>query len=937
MRTEQAEPENAEGPGWLARTLAWWVAVVCRWPRLFLAGSLLLAAVSIAFAWANLKYQTQRDDLLSPHKDFFKRWQQYVREFGEDDDMVVVVKSAQEAQGDMQPRMKKALDDLAGHIAARPDRFTRLFYRVDLQHLRNRALLFLPFEQIRQIQDNLQDMNLLLDPPVLRGFDPLFSWKSVTLQMLVLEAQRRLTGVRSEDAASDARVLRQLDAVCRAAADALERPGSYRSPWQDILPRFPEDQARLDQPQYFFSKQGNLAFLLVRPVRQLSFTGTQQSVNALRKLIGDLKASYTDLQIGLTGLPVLEDDEMAASERDSQRAAWLALAGVAILYLVFYRRWRYPVFTVATLLVGNGWAMGWTTLTVGHLNILSAAFAVMLIGMGDYGVLWVTRYGQERKEGADLQTAMANTAGSVGPGILVAGITTALAFFATMLADFKAIVELGWIAGCGVLLCALACFIVLPAMLALWDGRRRKHGQPRKPRVIRFEEVKNDRREWLPGLMRRPGLVLGGSAAIFAVFAILALGVHYDHNLLHMQARGLESVRWEKTLIRNTAGASWHALSYTSTPEEALALKARFEKLSAVSQVVEVASLVPRDQDRKLEQLRDIQHRLKHLPPKGLRIGHLLPRPAELCRALDRLLEGIDQASFEPQRQLLGSLKTRARALRDKLAAADPDKAGRFLQDFEERMTTDLAADLHRLREVSHAEPITIADLPESLRGRYIGKNGQWLVCVFAKNSLWDFAPLESFIAQVQTVDPEATGKPFTTLEGLRAMKESFLWAALYAAIAMFLVLLLDFRSLKCTLVALGPVIMGLCMTFGAMYVCGIPLNPANMIALPLILGVGMDNGVHVLHDYRSRPPGAYSLTHATGRGILVAGLTTILGFGTLMISSHRGIASLGLALSLGVSCCMLCSLVTLPALLRLLSGRAARVTQHAKPMRRAA
>lgn len=933
MRTEQAERENADGAGWLASALAWWVAVVCRRPRLFLGGSLLLVALSIAFAWAHLKYQTQRDDLLSPHKDFYKRWQQYVREFGEDDDMVVVV------QGDRQARMKKALDELAGRIAADPNHFNRLFYRVDLRHLRNRALLFLPFEQIRQIQDNLQDMNLLLDPPVLRGFDPLFSWKSVTLQMLVLEAQRRLTGVRSEDPTSDARVLRQLDAVCRAAADALDRPGSYHSPWQDILPRFPEDQARLDEPQYFFSKQGNLAFLLARPVREHSFTGTQHSVNALRKLIDDLKASYPDLQIGLTGLPVLEDDEMAASERDSQRAAWLALAGVAILYLVFYRRWRYPVFTVATLLVGTAWAMGWTTLTVGHLNILSAAFAVMLIGMGDYGVLWVTRYGQERKDGADLATAMGNTARSVGPSILVAGVTTALAFFATMLADFKAIVELGWIAGCGVLLCALACFIVLPAMLALWDGRRSKSGRPRQLRILAFEEIKNDRREWLPGLMRRPRLVLAGSAVALVAFSILALRTRYDHNLLHMQARGLDSVRWEKKLIRNTAGASWHALSHTTTPEEALALKARFEKLPVVSQVVEVASLVPRDQDRKLEQLRDIQLRLKHLPPKGQRISHLVPRPAELCRALERLLDSLEHVHVDAQRALLASLKTRARTLRDKLAAADQNKAGCVLQDFEERMTTDLAADLHRLREVSHAEPITVADLPASLRDRYIGKNGQWLVCVFAKNSLWDYKPLERFIAQVQTVDPEATGKPFTTLEGLRAMKESFLWAALYAAVAMFLILLLDFRSLKCTLVALGPVVMGLCLTFGAMCLFNIPLNPANMIALPLILGVGMDNGVHVLHDFRSRPSGVYSLTHATGRGILVAGLTTILGFGTLMISSHRGIASLGLALSLGVSCCMLCSLVTLPALLRILSARRGQIERrgHALPARRAA
>src|SRR5205814_8675563 len=162
---------------------------------------------------------------------------------------------------------------------------------------------------------------------------------------------------------------------------------------------------------------------------------------------------------------------MVASQQDTNVASWLALAGVALLYLLVFRSFRYPAMTVATLLVGTAWAMGWLTLTVGHLNILSATFAVMLIGMGDYGVLWVTRYDQERSAGADVMTAMRATTASVGPSILAAALMTALAFYAAMLADFQAIAELGWIAGSGVLLCAFACFLVLPALLKTFDRR----------------------------------------------------------------------------------------------------------------------------------------------------------------------------------------------------------------------------------------------------------------------------------------------------------------------------------------------------------------------------------------------------------------------------------------------------------------------------------
>src|SRR5438445_7783906 len=162
---------------------------------------------------------------------------------------------------------------------------------------------------------------------------------------------------------------------------------------------------------------------------------------------------------------------MVAAQSDTHVASILAIVGVTILFFIVYRSLYYPLLTVGTLLIGTSWALGWTALTVGHLNILSATFAVMLIGMGDYGVLWVMRYEHERKWGADVRSALLHTTTHVAIGNLTAATTLALAFFAAMLADFRAVAELGWIAGCGVLLCALACFTVLPALLMVFDRR----------------------------------------------------------------------------------------------------------------------------------------------------------------------------------------------------------------------------------------------------------------------------------------------------------------------------------------------------------------------------------------------------------------------------------------------------------------------------------
>jgi uncharacterized membrane protein YdfJ with MMPL/SSD domain len=245
------------------------------------------------------------------------------------------------------------------------------------------------------------------------------------------------------------------------------------------------------------------------------------------------------------------------------------------------------------------------------------------------------------------------------------------------------------------------------------------------------------------------------------------------------------------------------------------------------------------------------------------------------------------------------------------------------LQDFEQRLAGDLAEDLHRLRDVATPQAITTADLPPDLRERYVGASGKWLLRVFARDCLWDFAPLEHFTQQVRALDPEATGKPFGTVEGLRAMKNGLQRAGYYAFGVIAVVLLLDFRRPGRTLLALLPLVLGVLLTLGVLGLCGVALNPANMIAFPLILGVGVDNGVHVLHDWLlRRREGRHTISYAIGRGVLVKAMTTMIGFGTLMISTERGLAGLGLILTVGVGCSMLTALLLLPAVLHLRGRR---------------
>lgn len=904
MKSEQGHSHEA---ALIPRLLVGLVSFVCRHPRWVLASGLLLAALSAYASYTHIEYRTQRSDLVSPRKEYQQRWRQYLAEFGDDDDIVVVV------QGGDRPRMEQTLDALADRVRRQPELFDRLFYKVDLRHLRNRALVLLPIEQIQQIQANIQSMNLLLE------FGPL-SWRSLSLLSLLREAQHRAEQLQPGQplSAADDQFLTQLASISQTATATLNDATAYHNPWGSLLAQPPEQKDLLAEPQYFFSGDGSLAFLLVRPIKDLSsFTPAQKSVEAIRAVVAEARSAYPELAIGLTGLPVLEHDEMTAAESDTRLALWLAIAGVTLLFFLVYRSLYYPLLTVATLLVGTAWAMGWVALTIGHLNILSNTFAVMLIGIGDYGVLWVMRYEHARRMGADVPSALRQTAVRVAVGNLTAAATTALAFYAAMLADFQAVAELGWIAGSGVLLCAFACFTVLPAMLILFD---------RRPQPLVVSIPITTQASWLPLASYRPRWVFGLGLALTAVLAIFACRVPYDHNLLRLQARDLDSVKWELTLIEHTAGASWHALSYTDTPAQALALKARYEKLPEVSRVVEVASLVPQDQDSKLPLLKDIQNRLRRVPPRGEVITHLRPSRADVQTELSNLIGKLRPLADAGAPSLLVNLRQDLLALNERLASLPVAAVEERLQDFDQRLTRDLADDLHRLREVATPAVIALADLPADLRERYIGQSGKWLLQVFGKDCLWEYAPLQHFVRQIQSVDPEATGKPFATVEGLRSMKHGFQWAGVYAFLAIILVLSIDFRNLWHVLIALAPLAMGMVLAVGILGLFGLPLNPANMIALPLILGVGVDNGVHILHDYLLRKAeGRPTISYPIGRGVLVKALTTMIGFGTLMISSQRGLVGLGLCLTLGVGCCMLTALVFLPAALRLLSNRQAK------------
>lgn len=867
-------------------------------PRLVLISAATLTLLSLLYACAHLRFLTSRDEMISPSKEVQRRWKDHLSRVGSEDDMVIVL------AGNSEQAIRPAVDDLVAQLHREPDRFQRIWHEADLRALADRALQLCPPDRLEAIHGQVRSMRPLLELPL--------AWNLFTLQNFVYETRMRLKGLTGEvdqarrdqavqkpGAETNAPVLEGFAHILDQAREALSSGKVPDSPWPTT--ENTAQSERLHKAGLLMAPDGRLAFVLVSPVpdRGNPLNANKASVDRLRCLVSETQHRHSALEIGVTGLPVLEHDEMEASQNDTTRSSWLAFAGVLALYVLVFRSWRAPLISALPLMMGTVLALGWAALTIGHLNLLSATFAVMLIGMGDYSVLYVSRYLAERSNDADHDHALDTTALSLGGSVATAALTSSLAFMAAMLSDFQAVAELGWIAGSGLLFCASAALALVPALLT----------------VLRPEPTA--RPTTAPIANKPVHCRLAWSVAMLAV--VCGLGtfwLKYDHNLLHLQSPTLPSVVWEQRLLEATPGASWHALVWADSREEAVALKDQLARLPEVSMVTEVASLTSGNQEQSTVAISEIARLLERLPARGTHFQHPNPNPGQLGREIDLLLASL-KTGPPPDEPHLSRIITSAEGLRQELNRLK-EKAAPLLAQFDNSLAEGLLQQLHGLKSMASVRPITTNDIPHSLRERHTDPDGRYLLRVFARQPLWESHHLEGFINAVSAVAPEATGKPYTTWEGLIGMQSGFIRAGLLALAAIVMILLFDLRQLTDIVLALIPLTVGVATSMGTFGWLGWPLNPANMIALPLIVGVGVDNGVHVVHDWRARRMAGdtYQLDLGTARGILVAGLTTIIGFGALLISHHRGLAGLGAILALGVTGSLVTALVVLPWIL---------------------
>ena len=405
----------------LGRPLRSLAALVTRFPVSTMVVSGIIAACAIFWAQTGLKFKTSRADLLSPNSDYNRRWLKYAEEFGDQEDVIVVVSGAN------RQAIVPVLDEMAGLLARQPKHFQSIFHKVDASKLRSKGLHYLDEKPLAEIEGFLNQAQ-----PILDG-----NWAALNVgrRLEWFVGQLKDGDPRQAMAAMETGRAEQAQSL-QILASALGQPGPYRSPW----PEMPTLAAMQDsEGSYLLTNGDRVGMVLLRLVKRQgqSFAEYADALAELRQLVTEVKSRHPETWVGLTGMPVMENDEMESSESAMTQAGILSFIGVALLYVAGFGCVRHPLMATIALLVPMAWAFGFIMMTLGHLNILSSAFATIVIGLGsDFGVYHIAQYLSLRAQNMPTREALLETSRIAGPGITTGALSTAMAFFTIAISDF---------------------------------------------------------------------------------------------------------------------------------------------------------------------------------------------------------------------------------------------------------------------------------------------------------------------------------------------------------------------------------------------------------------------------------------------------------------------------------------------------------------------
>jgi hopanoid biosynthesis associated RND transporter like protein HpnN len=849
------------------RLLVRWVDLVRRSALWVLLLSILTSAVALGYVVGHLGINTSTKDMLSEDLPFRRNDRAMDQAFPQLEQQILVVVEAAAAE-----RAEATAGRIAEGLAARHERFHGVFYPEGDPFFRRNGLLYLELDELESLGDRLAAAQ-----PMLAALKEDMSLRGLTA-VLELAAEEG-DGPAAADLAP---VLEAMAGTTRALSE--DRPAALS--WQALLAG---GEARPESLR---------RFITVRPVLDYgSLEPAAPAVAAIRALAEDTGLTGDGaVRVRITGQSVMLQDELKSVRDGIGLVGLLSFILVAALLTVGLRSLRLVVATLVALVAGLSWTAFFAAAAVGELNLISVAFAVLFIGLSvDFGIHFALRAEEETRRGAAPGEALRGAAAGVGGPLALTAVAAAIGFLSFLPTTYRGLSELGLISGAGMFIALFANLTVLPAVLALMPPAVRPAGEPfRSSGAVRNLVERRARDVVWAGL----GLALLALATLpFARF---------DDDPLNLRDPESPSVATLLDIIGDTRVQPYDARILTAGPEAADALAERLAALPEVDRAVTLSDYVPSDQDDKLAVIEETAFFLTPLWRSGTAIEP--PDPEARRRAFGKLKEIAAAIDEGPA----AAAAARLAAALGRLDASPP-----VLAALERALLGHLPGRLDALAEALRAGPVERADLPADLVARKIAADGRSVVEVTPAADLRERAQRQRFVDAIQAVAPDATGAPIIITEAGRAVIEAFIQAAGTAVLLIALLLVALLRNLRDSLLVLAPLVLAALLTVAATVVFDMPFNFANVIVLPLLFGLGVASGIHMVT--RSRAESAAGLMlGSTPRAVLFSALTTIGSFCALALSGHPGTASMGKLLTVAIGLSMLTSLIVLPALLAL-------------------
>ena len=830
--------------------------------------ALALVLVAGWYAAGHLALDTDIEKLLPSDVAWRQNELALDRAFPQNANLLAVVVDG--ANGDL---ADDAAQRLADKLAAEPQLFHNVRRPDGGAFFDQNGLLFLSVGDLNALSDQLVAAQPLIGSlsadPSLRGlFD--------TLKLFVDGASR---GDFSID---------KLDPTLAKIADVIDGVGAGRREslsWQAVLTGTTPDPHDLRR------------FVLAQPVLDYSaLEPGRRATDEIRRLTTELGLNQqAGVRVRITGPVALDDDQFATLREGALRSTLLSVGSVCLVLLLGVRSPRLVIAILATVLAGLVLTAGFAALAIGSLNLISVAFGVLFVGLAiDFSIQFSIRYRDERHRLGALDAALAGAARTIGPSLALAAASTAIGFLSFVPTEYVGVRELGWIAGAGMAIAIALNFLLLPALLTLLRPRP-------EPEAIGFARAAP-----LDRFMKtRRGWIVAAAGALALVCLTLLPRVSFDFDPIDLKDPNSEAMQTAFDLMRDPQTTPYTAEILAPSLAEATALGDRIGKLPEVAQVVTAASFVPADQDKKLAILSDLTLLLgPSLAPVAKQAP---PSDAQVMEAIAACRDALAKfAAAHPD------AKPTAR-----LAAALTAAVARGPQIVPALDKALLSGLLHRLDLLAHlmqAKPITLADLPADLRASWIAADGAARIEVFPKGDARDPAVLDRFVRAVHGVAPQATGTPVTIQESGRLITSAFIEAGAIAVAVIVVLLALVLRRVRDVALVLAPLLLAALMTLALTVIIGMKLNYANIIALPLLLGIGVAFDIYFVMNWRAGL--SDHLQSSTARAVVFSALTTMCAFGSLALSPDPGSAEMGKLLTISLAMTVFCTLFILPALL---------------------